>query len=440
MGCNGSKVFRCCGTKGRPQVQDLEALVDGQEEGEPLRPERFSWEPSGSRRLGVCVGCLLLFVVSVVGGHFLLVGYITGRAEEDLLTINHLRVDAYCGAGLTMATLPTRSWWPGCKAVHRIEDFDGCAAPCFSATLIQRMEEFNRKYPGKLVTYDSRSDVHLKTVKLRGWWLPAPNISGTPKGGLPTRVVVQHNVGENSNAFRTQLTAYMLRSLGFSVLLNNLRDHCYSEDSRAKVKGWGHSYPFDVLGAWDYASSDPDGLLGGSISVDKVGVMGFSVGAYATAVAFGMEPRVPAAWLDSSPYRPKDIYDNHAYVSLGPLGKPLLDQAWSNLKDRANANGVPIDQHLPEKELPRGPDTGRHVGWVHNKEDRDVPFADGEALARLLESMPTKYDVTRFETEGECNGESHAVDSLRLFNEYAARLCTFWTEAFGLAGSGCLDR
>ena len=26
--------------------------------------------------------------------------------------------------------------------------------------------------------------------------------------------------------------------------------------------GWGYDYPFDILGAWDYAVHDPDGALG----------------------------------------------------------------------------------------------------------------------------------------------------------------------------------
>merc|ERR1740116_558569 len=69
-----------------------------------------------------------------------------------------------------MANLPTHSWWPGCGAVRSLADFDGCSQPCFSATLISRMEEFNAKHPGKLVTYQSRQNEFLKTVKLTGWW------------------------------------------------------------------------------------------------------------------------------------------------------------------------------------------------------------------------------------------------------------------------------
>lgn len=338
-----------------------------------------------------------------------------------------------------MANLPSHSWWPGCGDVRDIGDFEGCAEPCFSAGLIQRMQEFNTKYPGKLVTYESRANPFLKTVKLTGWWLPAPEKErkGNTTVEMPSRVVVQHSIGENSNTFRTQLTAYMLRSLGFSVLLNNLRDHCYSEDSSTHLIGWGHSYPFDVLGAWDYARTDPDGQLGGNLHAGKVGIMGFSLGAYVTAIAFGLEKEVPAAWLDSSPFRPKSTFMERESMGLGPLAGPILNQAWSNLQSRAEDRGVYFNQHLPEEVLPTGPDTARHVGWVHNKEDGFVSYEDGEGLLRLLESLPQKYQLTKFATDGDCNGEAHAIDNLRLFNEYAARLCSFWTEALGVASSGC---
>ena len=34
----------------------------------------------------------------------------------------------------------------------------------------------------------------------------------------------------------------------------------------------------------------------------QVGVMGFSKGGFAAAIAMALEPRIPAAWLDSAPF------------------------------------------------------------------------------------------------------------------------------------------
>lgn len=429
----------CCGSKSRRD--DLEAILS--EDDEPATIVHALLKPgelSGKGRLYACLGCLALSVLLSSGIYLLLLSFVTGRGEQDLLIINEESVNAFCLPGLTMANLPTHSWWPGCGAVRSLADFDGCERPCFEAVTIRRMQEFNAKYPGKLVTYSSRGNEFLKTVKLTGWWLPAPNISGSAKGEMPTRIVVQHSVGDNSNSFRMQLTAYMLRSLGFSVLLNNLRDHCYSEDSDAHLMGWGHSYPFDVLGAWDYARNDPDGELGGALPAGKVGMMGYSVGAYVTAIAFGLEKEVPAAWIDSSPFRPENVFLGRESFGVGPLTGTLLSQAWSMLKGRAEGRGVHIDQHLPEEVLPQGPDTQRHIGWVHNKQDSTVHFSDAEHLVELVEGLPRKYTVTKFVTEGSCHGEAHAVDNLRLFNEYAARLCSFWTDALGVSSSGCLGK
>ncbi len=42
---------------------------------------------------------------------------------------------------------------------------------------------------------------------------------------------------ENSNGFRQQFVAFILRSLGYDVLLNNFRDRCYSEP-RSSANLW----------------------------------------------------------------------------------------------------------------------------------------------------------------------------------------------------------
>jgi len=436
MGCCGSKhpSYRCGNGH-----DELEALVDPQVDDDVSCDPRRT---NGARRLYIVAGCIATALAAIIGFYYVLVSIVTGQGEQDFLLINEEGVNAFCTPGLTMANLPSHSRWPGCGDVRDLSDFEACAEPCYSKHFIRSIEEFSAKYPGQLVTYESRRNPFLKTVKLTGWWLPAP---GTKKGNSSkeepaTRVVVQHTIGENSNTFRTQLTAYMLRSLGFSVLLNNLRDHCYSEDSSNHLIGWGHSYPFDVLGAWDYARSDPDGQLGGPLPAGQVGIMGFSSGAYITAIALGLESKVPAAWLDSAPLRPKSTFMDRELFGLGPLAGPVLNQAWSNLEGRAEDRGVLFNQHLPEEVLPQGPDTRRHVGWVHNKQDAMVSFSEGEKLVKLLESLPQKYEVMKFETEGDCNGETHAVDNLRLFNEYAARLCSFWTQAFDLASSGCVGQ
>merc|ERR1719284_176859 len=136
------------------------------------------------------------------------------------------------------------------------------------------MIEFHKNNPATIVNYTSRPVAGVETIMLRGWWLPAPNSTNGP------RIVLQHGFTSNSNKFRITTLSYLLRAMGFSVLLNNFRDHCYSDDTEHEMDTWGHAYPEDMLGAWDYARTDPDGKLGGALGADKVGIQGFSKGAF----------------------------------------------------------------------------------------------------------------------------------------------------------------
>merc|ERR1712157_321169 len=103
-------------------------------------------------------------------------------------------------------------------------------------------------------------------------------------------------------------TAHFLRSMGYSVLINNLRDHGYSNPSQKHLQEWGDAYTYDLLGAWDYLASDPDGTLGGPLPSRKVGLMGQSKGGFLTLNAFGLESQVPAAWVDSPAYTPRAVF------------------------------------------------------------------------------------------------------------------------------------
>merc|ERR1712176_266375 len=158
---------------------------------------------------------------------------------------------------MSMSDMTTKMWWPTCDTP---DDVDKCTDACFSVGLIKEMDAFSKENGGKLVTYKSRpgkdSDgKDIEVVQLKGWWLPAPDATkDTP------RIVVQHGFKGNSNKVRTQVAAYLLRKLGYSVLVNNLRDHCYSDDSSHGLIGWGHAYPLDTLGAWDYLKDGSDGL------------------------------------------------------------------------------------------------------------------------------------------------------------------------------------
>lgn len=185
---------------------------------------------------------------------------------------------------------------------------------------------------------------------------------------------------------------------------------------------WGDDrYVGDLLGAWDFAKNDPDGVLGGSLPANKVGLMGFSLGAFTTANAFGKDGEVPAAWIDGAPFRPDSVFAFGARqvmenMGIGFLAGLFLDGVWS--------------------------DTRRPTYLVANTDDTTIPNAgpdsDFAELLATFEAYPSKYDVMgTFVTSGECKGINHCVDHLRAFDEYYSRLCNFWRPVFGLGADTC---
>jgi dienelactone hydrolase len=211
---------------------------------------------------------------------------------------------------------------------------------------------------------------------------------------------------------------------------------------------WGDDrYVGDLLGAWDYARNDPDGVLGGSLPASEVGLMGFSLGGFTTANAFGKEGEVPAAWIDGSLFRPDSVFDFAARqvmdsMGVGFLADLVLGAVWSALEYQAAGQGILWSQNLPEKNVPLGPDTQRPTYLVANTDDTTVPNAGPDSqFAKLLatfEAYPSKYDVVgTFLTSGECKDNDHCIDHLRAFDEYSSRLCNFWRPVFGLGVGTC---
>lgn len=359
--------------------------------------------------------------------------YVSPAAIEGMLKIddkNDKWMDQFCEDGLTMNNITGNIWWPGCGDMHALADFDKCDENgCITKKMALDMDAFNNKYGGKLVNYMSRAGKDdngkdIEVVPLTGWWLPAPHAdANTP------RIVVQHGFTSNSNKFRQQYVAYQLRKLGFSVLVNNLRDHCYSGDSKKGIVSWGHSYPLDELGAWDYAKDH----AAAPIDASKVGMLGFSMGGFTTVNAFGVEGNVPAAWIDGAPFTPKAGFEVAFKASLPheSLGKLLTDSVWEDVEKEAEKQGVDINGHLPEKELPNGPNTRRSIFVTANKNDAKVPFSSSESLVALLKKYPEKYDLKEFwQHDDKCLDVAHCVDHLIKPSEYAAKLCTFWSGVF----------
>eukprot|EP00931_Biecheleriopsis_adriatica_P104129 TRINITY_DN78865_c0_g1_i1.p1 TRINITY_DN78865_c0_g1~~TRINITY_DN78865_c0_g1_i1.p1 ORF type:complete len:452 (+),score=44.01 TRINITY_DN78865_c0_g1_i1:66-1421(+) len=416
-------------------------------EAEPLMGEKAG-DGSGGCNLGAISGviccCLAVILWGVVPFVF---GFFIGFDQFLLLDSSPSGVHEYIFVEppLSPATIPEYIFWPGCTEIgfgsKNKTYLAECAPPCYSPKLIPAIQAFNTNNGvGKLVTYKSRKDLNGETVTLTGWWLPGDK-TNLPNGTLAPRIVYTHGFTSNSNKFPATISAYYLRSLGFDVLINNLRDHGYSSNTSLGITTWGYVYHYDVLGAWDYLLQDPDGIFGGSLPASQVGIMGGSMGAFVSINAFTLEKDVPAAFCDAPPGRPQDVFFFGASQSDIP-GAPQLVQVpgvgqliWFWMVTRA---GVDIEAREPLTDIPSGPLGKRPIALVANKPDLTVPFTDVEEIAELIKQFPEQYDLMEpFYTDGVCNTTNHLVSTLLESTKYREYLCNFWTNAFNLSKSRC---
>mmetsp|Transcript_18146 Transcript_18146/g.42410 ORF Transcript_18146/g.42410 Transcript_18146/m.42410 type:complete len:693 (+) Transcript_18146:75-2153(+) len=381
-----------------------------QEDDNEKRPQSSSRKLSSTRCF---IPCVLLAVVYVCWALLVLFAATIGvqygakesRWQEDIFAANG------------------KLWTPANLSRLYKQEMPSCGG----FELLSAYDTFSAAHPWKRVNFPSRQGPDGQSIsKLSAWWLPADDPAHAP------RVVVVHPGDENFNSHRVQIVSYFLRTLGFSVLAPNLRDHGTSEGSNHQGAGWGYDYPFDVLGAWDYAVTDPDGSLDGSCDPSQVGLLGFSGGAYAAAVAFGIETRIPGLWVDSM------VFDYSAAVShrlqstfLGLLGPLLQPVAWYLVQSVA---GVDVALYSPQgvlsdSELEDGSD-GRSVAILHGALDEIVLKEQSETFAQLLQ------DSSCFKLEAfhsipyDCSGEHHALMHLWRPAEYRARLAAFWSSVF----------
>jgi pimeloyl-ACP methyl ester carboxylesterase len=387
-----------------------------------------------------------------------------GAAINEFISIKpdndigkQINMDCDPEQNIAMSNITHNIWWPTCGELKSLDDVAKCKDTCFSPDLIKEMHAFNKKHGGKLVTYKSRSGKDsegkdLEVVNLRGWWLPAPDA----KEDTP-RIVVQHGFKGNSNKVRPQVAAYRLRKLGYSVLVNNLRDHCYSDPSKEGLIGWGHAYPLDTLGAWDFLKDE----AAEPIDASKVGILGFSMGGFATANAFGMEDKVPAIWLDGAPFTPKDGFEAAFARGVGDMaggkvkeaagetlgsaasnlgewaGGHLSDATWKHVEKEAASKGADLNSHVPEEQLLKGPDAARPVFVTANKHDDTVPISSTQKYVDLFKKNSDKYDLKSFWTQDKVCGDQggHCLGHLMYNEEYEHKLCKFWSSAFGTNAS-----
>ena len=121
-------------------------------------------------------------------------------------------------------------------------------------------------------------------ITIAGWYVPG-------EAGAPA-VILTHGLGSCKYSPAILTPAGLLNHAGYQVLLIDVRDAGDStlEDGRSSM---GTEEYLDILGGWDWLIAEK------GLAPEQIGLLGNSMGAGTTLVAFSQEPRVAAAFVDS---------------------------------------------------------------------------------------------------------------------------------------------
>lgn len=188
----------------------------------------------------------------------------------------------------------------------------------------------------RTVTFPARGD---PDVTIHAWWEPAATLDA------PTIILV-HGLSGCKRSGTNLLAAGMLHRHGMAVLLIDFRNHGDSTVQDGRFAGGNDEYR-DVLGAFDW-------LRAQGVPAERVGLLGFSLGAATVMIAMGEDQDVGAVWADSS-YADvrvaiRDELERNGYPTFLDVGGVLVGKlltgddiaARSPLEATAKLNGRPI--------------------------------------------------------------------------------------------------
>ena len=201
-------------------------------------------------------------------------------------------------------------------------------------------------------------------VVLSAWYLPGEVSS--------PHLIFVHGIGSvRSGDNAVELAARMVE-LGYSVLMFDLRGHGSSEGGQ--VSG-GYFERWDVLGAFDY-------LLDRGVDPDRIGLMGFSMGAAISIMAGAEEPRITAVAADS-PYADASDLIARESARKTPFPEWLMPVFIPTTKLMVKKiYGIDIGSLVPEKSVAG---LGYPVFVIHGTADDRIPWEHGQRVADAAE-------------------------------------------------------
>ena len=241
------------------------------------------------------------------------------------------------------------------------------------------------------ITFPSKGD----RLPLSGWYLPTP---GDDRCIILVQGTEHHR---NSPEIRALQLGRDLVDRGFSVLLYDFRGRGKSGGNRSSE---GDREQWGALGAIDYVESR-------GIPVERIGLLGFSLGAGVAILVAAQEPRIPAVVSDSGFL---DYMVDLRKLSLGPFRYPAWFAYLVALVGRAFFK-ADFSRVRPVKAVQQ---VDQPVLFIHGEEDSVIPVEETEELHSVSDNPEDRIWIVP--------GAEHVKVYHRYPEEYIRRVSSFF--------------
>jgi dipeptidyl aminopeptidase/acylaminoacyl peptidase len=241
-------------------------------------------------------------------------------------------------------------------------------------------------------------DVYFQTednLRLAGWFLPAgEDAQGT--------IIVLHGYPANKS---DSLDWSLFLREKFNLLLFDFR---YFGSSEGKYTTIGWNEKKDLKAAVDYLFTRDD------IEHDKIGVMGFSVGAAVGIMQGATDDRIKAIVADSS-YASLGQLEEKMFDKFGIMKKPMLWslEQWAKRRVGVLPDDVSVVQAMAQSKTP--------LLLIHGTADQEIPVEHSRQIFGV-----TKGSSELWEIEGADHGEAY----IKQKTQYEAKVIRFFENNF----------
>lgn len=247
------------------------------------------------------------------------------------------------------------------------------------------------------VSFPSRE----KGISLNGWYITKD----------PTRpaIIFVHGIDSQRADDNSVSLANELSRRGFQVLMFDLRGHGTSGEGRISA---GYFERQDVLGAFDYLKAQ-------GTPADRIGLLGFSMGAAIALMSAADESQLRAVVADSTFANASELIAQEVDRKT-PFPEPVVPLFIPGAKLLAKViYGIDVDALVPERSVSA---IGYPIYQMHGDADTRIPLAHS---VRVHEAAPLRSVLW------VASGSEHVKAFTDYPGEYVDRVSGYYAERLG---------